>query len=287
VVVEDVDAAELPLPDADARRRLIRLYQHDLVLDLSSPAALIACTEGVTASFLKELLRRAAMYAAEDAAGQDPGAEADRGDAAGRPLTVRDAHMNTALDELLDSRNQLTRALLGGHAAQRPPPTRSLIDLSAVARARASLSAGGAHQADRPGAGTAGAGSGDCGGPCGPARRAQGKRSRPGTGPAAGRHSAVTCRPGIRHPPPLRARPAPARPVNPFAVRHHRRFVAAAPAGGTRTRRRLSAAARLSSVKPARRAPAQWCRPAVRSASPRCTARRRRARTGGRHASAR
>jgi ATPase family associated with various cellular activities (AAA) len=114
-------AAGLPLPDADARRRLIRLYQHDLVLDLTSPAAMIARTEGVTASFLKELLRRAAIYAAEDAARQGPGAAADRGDAAGAPLTVRDAHMNAALDELLDSRDQLTLALLGGRAAQRPP----------------------------------------------------------------------------------------------------------------------------------------------------------------------
>jgi ATPase family associated with various cellular activities (AAA) len=114
-------AAEIPLPDADARRRLLRLYQHDLVLDLASPAAVIAQTEGVTASFLKELLRRAALYAAEDAAGRDPGAAGDGGDTAGGPLTVRDAHMNAALDELLDSRNQLTRALLGGHAAQGPP----------------------------------------------------------------------------------------------------------------------------------------------------------------------
>jgi hypothetical protein len=29
--------------------------------------------------------------------------------------------MNAALDELLDSRNQLTRTLLGGRAAQGPP----------------------------------------------------------------------------------------------------------------------------------------------------------------------
>ena len=104
-------AAALPLPDADARHKLIRLYQHDLVLDLASPAAVIAQTEGVTASFLKELLRRAALYAAEEAAGQDADA------AAGGPLTIRDAHMNAALDELFDSRKQLTRTLLGGHAA--------------------------------------------------------------------------------------------------------------------------------------------------------------------------
>jgi cell division protease FtsH len=118
-------AAELPLPDADARRRLMRLYQHDLVLDLASPAAVIAQTEGVTASFLRELLRRAAVYAAEDATGHGPGAAGDRGDAAGGSLTVRDAHMNAALDELLDSRNQLTRALLGGHAALGPPASPS------------------------------------------------------------------------------------------------------------------------------------------------------------------
>ena len=106
-------AAEIPFPDADARRRLLRLYQHDLVLDLASPASVIARTEGVTASFLKELLRRAALCAAEDATA------GDRNDAPGGPLAVRDAHMNAALDELLDSRNQLTRALLGGHAT--PP----------------------------------------------------------------------------------------------------------------------------------------------------------------------
>ncbi len=126
-------AAELPLPDADARRRLIRLYQHDLVLDLATPATVITRTEGVTASFLKELLRRAAMYAAEDAAGHGPGATADRGDAEGGPLTVRDEHMNAALDELLDSRNQLTQILLGGHPAQHPPhpPSRPRPDAEA------------------------------------------------------------------------------------------------------------------------------------------------------------
>ena len=112
-------AAELPVPDADARRRLMRLYQRDLMLDLADPAAVIAQTEGVTASFLKELLRRAAMYAAEDAAGPGP-------DAISAPLTVRDIHMNAALDELLDSRNQLTRALLGGRAADGRPASPDL-----------------------------------------------------------------------------------------------------------------------------------------------------------------
>ena len=40
-------------------------------------------------SWKVELLRRAAMYAAEEAAGQRPGAAGDRGDGGGGPLTVR------------------------------------------------------------------------------------------------------------------------------------------------------------------------------------------------------
>jgi SpoVK/Ycf46/Vps4 family AAA+-type ATPase len=102
-------AALLPLPDADARRRLLRLYQGNLELDLADPDAVITRTEGVTASFLKELLRRAALRAADEAgppaAGQAPGA--------GPPLRVTDAHLSAALDELLDAGNQLTRVLLG------------------------------------------------------------------------------------------------------------------------------------------------------------------------------
>ena len=93
-------AALLPLPDAGARRRLLQLYQGNLDLDLADPDAVIGRTEGVTASFLKELLRRAALNAADDA-----GTEA--------PLRVTGAHLSTALDELLDTRNQLTRLLLG------------------------------------------------------------------------------------------------------------------------------------------------------------------------------
>jgi ATPase family associated with various cellular activities (AAA) len=98
-------AAELPPPDADARRRLIRLYQGNLVLDQAGDESVIERTEGVTAAFLKELLRKAALISCEED-------EADEG-----PVRVTDAHLTTALDQLLDSRNQLTRALLGGEQA--------------------------------------------------------------------------------------------------------------------------------------------------------------------------
>ena len=103
-------AAELPLPDAEARRQLIRLYQGTLVLDLAQPEAVIERTQGVTAAFLKELLRKAALLSCE-------------ADPTGGPIRVTDTHLNAALDQLLDTRSQLTRVLLGGES---PRPASAL-----------------------------------------------------------------------------------------------------------------------------------------------------------------
>ncbi len=97
-------AAELPLPDTAARRKLLRLYQGNLIFDGVDIDDVVARTEGVTAPFLRELLRRAALRAAK-AGGSD--------EAAG-PIRVTGADVATALDQLLDSRGQLTRVLLGG-----------------------------------------------------------------------------------------------------------------------------------------------------------------------------
>jgi ATP-dependent 26S proteasome regulatory subunit len=123
-------AAQLPLPDNEARHRLLRLYQGSLEMELTDPDAVITRTEGVTASFLKELLRRAALRAAEN------------GDV---PLRVTDEHMNAALDELLDTRNQLTRILLGAPGRGRGPGGRrspAALGADAVIPDRGSLSSG-------------------------------------------------------------------------------------------------------------------------------------------------
>jgi hypothetical protein len=130
-------AAELPLPDADARRRLIELYRGSMVLDLSDADDVITRTDGVTAAFIKELLRRAAVLAAgagptgpgpagpepagpepagpepagPEPAGPEPAADGNR---AGQPLLVTGTHLSAALDQLLDARSRLTRTLLGG-----------------------------------------------------------------------------------------------------------------------------------------------------------------------------
>ncbi len=120
-------AVELPVPDAEARRQLIALYQGSLVLDLSDADVVIKRTDGVTAAFLKELLRRAALSAAEAAPGTAEAAPGTgetapgtgetapgTGGLPGSPLRVTDAHLATALDQLLDVRSRMTRTLLGG-----------------------------------------------------------------------------------------------------------------------------------------------------------------------------
>ncbi len=93
-------AIQIDLPDADARERLLALYGRSVPLRLS-PAQrrkVIERTDGVTASFLKELLRRAILESLYDGGGKQ---------------TVTSAHMSRALDDLLDSSQELTRSLLG------------------------------------------------------------------------------------------------------------------------------------------------------------------------------
>ena len=96
-------AVEMALPDAPARRALFELYRGALPVDTTGLDDVIARTEGVTASFLKELLRRAALLAATRTPTSDH-------------LEVSAADLTAALDELLDTRNAMTRTLLGSTA---------------------------------------------------------------------------------------------------------------------------------------------------------------------------
>ncbi len=117
-------AVEMRVPDAEARLRLLRLYRGGLDLKLSDATPVIERTEGVTASFIKELLRRAAVVAAEADA-----AAGHTDDAA--PIRVTDEHLAAALDQLLDVRNALTHALLGGRPDKRRQEARSAAASSA------------------------------------------------------------------------------------------------------------------------------------------------------------
>ena len=98
-------AVHIDLPDRESRRRLVELYRGSLEVDLSRLDTVLDRTERVTASFLKELLRRSAVVAAER--GDASGAAADGA------LRVGADDLDAALDDLLDTRNQMTRAVLG------------------------------------------------------------------------------------------------------------------------------------------------------------------------------
>jgi hypothetical protein len=108
-------AVEIDLPDAPARERLLSLYGRGVPLALTADdiAAAVERTDGTTASFLKELIRRSMLEALQDPLDQDP-PEQDPG-LDGNPVlpVVTGVHVSRALDDLLDAAQSVTRTLLG------------------------------------------------------------------------------------------------------------------------------------------------------------------------------
>jgi ATPase family associated with various cellular activities (AAA) len=93
-------AVQIDLPDAPARQRLLTLYGRNVPLALTAADVerAVERTDGTTASFLKEVIRRAVLESLHD----DPAL-----------TTVTGAHMDRALDDLLDTAQEVTRTLLG------------------------------------------------------------------------------------------------------------------------------------------------------------------------------
>jgi hypothetical protein len=108
-------AVEIPRPDASCRERLLRVYARDLTVD-ADIQQVVAGTKGVTASFIKEMIRRTVLASLR--AGE-------------RPPVLRDPHFGDVLAEMNSERQALTRSLLGAGAegparepAHRPRPAR-------------------------------------------------------------------------------------------------------------------------------------------------------------------
>jgi ATP-dependent 26S proteasome regulatory subunit len=97
-------AIEIPLPDAQCRKRLLDLYARGIHLHLDDPQAVIQRTHGVSAAFIREMLRKAAILAAESD-GHDV-------DTRGKLVVTQD-HVNQAIDELLIAGGVITQRLLG------------------------------------------------------------------------------------------------------------------------------------------------------------------------------
>jgi hypothetical protein len=92
-------AIEVPPPDANCRRRLFELYSQGMKVEIGDWPRLLERTAGASGAFIRELLRKAAVVAAEE-----------NGDS---PLVVRDRHLDEALAELLIAGGALTKSLLG------------------------------------------------------------------------------------------------------------------------------------------------------------------------------
>lgn len=87
---------ELPLPDADRRRRLLKLYSRGLSVEGVQLDRFVGPTEGATPAYIKELLRKATLRAIE----------------AGSGTIVRAEHLDGALEELSEG-GRLAERILG------------------------------------------------------------------------------------------------------------------------------------------------------------------------------
>ena len=89
-------AIEIPLPDAECRRRLFELYSAGLTLGDIHWDTFVQRTEGASAAFIREMMRKAALFAADESS--------DR---------VEDKHLDEAVHELVVEGGSLTQKLLG------------------------------------------------------------------------------------------------------------------------------------------------------------------------------
>ena len=90
-------AIEFPLPDEEGRAKLVRLYSQGVSLSDDGIAEITMRTENVSASFIKELMRRIVQFHIE----------------ADRTGMVTHADIDNALDEMLFKSGMLNLKLLG------------------------------------------------------------------------------------------------------------------------------------------------------------------------------
>ena len=90
-------AIEFPLPDDTGRNKLIQLYARGMDIDDELIATIAKKTDGVSAAFIKELMRRSAQFLIEAGASH-----------------LQPGHVEQALEEMLFTGGKLNAKLLGG-----------------------------------------------------------------------------------------------------------------------------------------------------------------------------
>jgi hypothetical protein len=90
-------AVEIPLPDETCRKRLFDLYSKGMPVQVTDWERLIARTKGASAAFIRELMRKAALFSADETG----------------TVQVQDRHLDAAIHELVIQGGELTKSLLG------------------------------------------------------------------------------------------------------------------------------------------------------------------------------
>ena len=95
-------AIEIPLPDAQCRRRLFELYSDKLTLGKVNWETFVQSNRGgASAAFIREMMRKAALFAADESSD-----------------SVEDRHLDEAIHELVVEGGSLTQSLLGFGSAR-------------------------------------------------------------------------------------------------------------------------------------------------------------------------
>lgn len=90
---------EVPIPDAKCRKSLFKLYGEGLQTKIKDLDSFIDRTEGASAAFIRELLRKAALYASDE----------------GDEIIVKDKHLDEALHDMVIVGGKLSKTILGFH----------------------------------------------------------------------------------------------------------------------------------------------------------------------------
>ena len=90
------------MPDEDGRSKLAKLYARGLDISEELIGLIVRRTKGVSAAFIKELMRRCAQFQLEFASGE----------------VLSHQAVDAAIEEMLFAGGALNRRLLGGEGAE-------------------------------------------------------------------------------------------------------------------------------------------------------------------------
>jgi ATP-dependent 26S proteasome regulatory subunit len=95
-------AIEFPLPDEEGREKLSKLYSRGLKVSDDLTGLIVSRTKGVSAAFIKELMRRCAQFQIEIS----------------QSAVLCQPAVDAALEEMLFAGGALNRRLLGGEGVE-------------------------------------------------------------------------------------------------------------------------------------------------------------------------